>query len=413
VEGRHYLRLLTRNRLSIVAIVVLAVAVGVLIHVVVPPRYESTVSFLVQPNPESNSSAEIYQGELLAENRAQLYGRLLTGTELAELVSSRLGGALSPARVQDDVTVSIPEAAAVLDVSVTDDSAAVAESIARGLAAEVPAYATTLEVAPADPATTVRVVSQPSPARTTGPGLTGILGLAVLGGLVLALVVAIIRELANRRIRDLDDLRAAVGPETVCVTLRRRRGSQRGAVDQALVPLSALLSSAAVGGRPIAVVPLESSPRTGTWILDLATRLAAHGERVAVVEADLEGHSLPSGAAGAVEVVGADVVAATAGRGAADFADPLPPDVIDAAIHKVVSATSERADIVLVVTGSVLLRSHPTFLATGEAEVIAFVERKRASAADVRTGVEVVRQLGSEVGAAVLAHGSGRSRHRS
>jgi succinoglycan biosynthesis transport protein ExoP len=409
VEGRHYLRLLTRNRLPITAIVVLAVLVGVMVHVFVPQRYESTVSFLVQSNPGSNSSAEVYQGELLAESRAQLYGRLVTGTELAQLVSARLGGVPSPARVQAAVTATVPEGSAVLDVSVTDDSAAVAESVARGFAAEVPAYATTLEVSPSDPATTVRVVAQPSPARATGPGVIGTLGLAVLGGLVLAFLVAVVRELTNRRVRDVDDLRAAVGPGPVCVALPRRPRRRHRGVDPALVPLSRLLSSAAVHDRPVVVVPLSSSPQTGKWILDLAARVATRGERVALVDADLELRRLPPGTTGTVEVVGADVVAATAGRGPESVPAPT-ADVVDAAIGKVVSATKEHADVVLVVTGSVLLRSHPTLLATEEAEVIVLVERRRTPAADVRSAVEVVRQFGSEVGAAVLARGS---RHRS
>lgn len=412
MEGRHYLRLLTRNRIPIAAIVVLAVLVGVLVHVFVPQRYESSVSFLVQPNQASDSSAEIYQGELLAESRAQLYGRLVTGAELAQLVSARVGGGLSAKRVRADVAPSVTQGSTVIDVSVVDNSPTVAVSVAHGLAAELPAYAATLEESPANPATTVRVVAQPSPAQPTGPGLLGTIGLAVLGGLVLAFLVAVIRELTNRRVRDLDDLSAAVGPETVCVALHRRH-RQHETADQALVPLSRLLSSAATHDRPVVVVPLSSSPRTGAWILDLATGLSAHGQRVALVDADLEHRRLPSGATGAVEVVGADVVAATTGGGSSDRAEPPIADVIDAAIRKVVSATRERADIVLVVTASVLLRSHPTLLATEEAEVIVLVERNRTTTADVRTAVEVIRQFGSEVGAAVLARVSHRSRSRS
>jgi capsular polysaccharide biosynthesis protein len=412
VEGRHYLRLLTRNWLPIATIVVLAVLIGLLVHVVVPQRYESTVSFLVQPNQASSSSAEVYQGELLAESRAQLYGRLMTGAELAQLVSTRLGGVLSAKRVRADVAPSVTQGSSVIDVSVVDDSPAVAASIARGLAAELPAYAATLEEAPTDPSTTVRVVARPSPAQATGAGLIGTLGLAVLVGLVLALLVAVIRELTNRQVRDVDGLRTAVGPGTVCVPLRRRRG-QHGTVDQALVPLSRLLTSATMHDRPVVLVPLSSSPRTGAWILDLATRLSARSERVALVDADLERRLLPSGLTSTVEVVGAEVVAATTGGDSPDRAEAPNADVIDAAIIKVVSAARERADIILVVTGSVLLRGHPTLIATEESEVIILVERNRTAAADVRTAVEVVRQVGSEVGAAVLARGSHRSPYRS
>jgi capsular polysaccharide biosynthesis protein/Mrp family chromosome partitioning ATPase len=412
VEGRHYLRLLTRNWLAISTIVVLAVLIGVLVHVVVPQRYESTVSFLVQPNQVSSSSAEVYQGELLAESRAQLYGRLMTGAELAQLVSARLDGVVSAKRVRADVAPSVTQGSSVIDVSVVDDSPAVAVSVARGLAAELPAYTATLEESANGPATTVRVVAQPSNAEATGAGLIGALGVAVLVGLVLAFLVAVLRELTNRRIRDVDDLRAAVGPGTVCVPLRRRRG-QHGTVDQALVPLSRLLSSATMHDRPVVVVPLSSSAGTGAWILDLATRLSAHGERVALVDADLERRLLPSGLTSTVEIVGAEVVTATTGGDSPDHAEAPNADVIDAAIIKVLSAARERADIVLVVTGSVLLRSHPTLIATEEAEVIVLVERNRTSAADVRTAVEVVRQFGSEVGAAVLARGSRRARPRS
>ncbi|MGY1618369.1 hypothetical protein ACI797_16640 [Geodermatophilus sp. SYSU D00691] len=395
----------------IVLIVLLAVAAGWAAYRLSPPRYESTVSFLVQPNSDSSSSAEIYQGELLAQTRAQLYGRLVPGPDLAGLVSARLGGDPEPGRIQDAVTTSVQSQSPVFDVTVSHSSPAVVEAVSLALADELPGYTTRLQASPTLPATTVRVVSQPGPARQVAPTLVGSIGLALFGGLLVALLVAVLREATNRRVRDLDDLRGLLGATAVCVDLGRSRRRQRRA-DEAVVRLSVLIAAAAARNRPVAVVPLSPNPGTAAWVLDLAGRLSTDGERVVVVDADLARRPLSSAdvdRASGVEIVSADSVAATAaGGGVSHSAEALSPEVVGAAVVKVVSAASERADVVLVATGSLLLRSRPALLATEEAEVVVLVERGRTAKEDVRTAVEVVRQLGSEVGGGVLAGQSHR-----
>jgi succinoglycan biosynthesis transport protein ExoP len=425
VEGRLYLRLLSRNSSLIAVIVVLSVIIGLLLYAISPPRYESALSFIVQPTSSSNSPAEIYQGELLAQARAQLYGRLVTGPAVAELISDRLGGDPTAARVQQDVTPSVQDASVVLDITVQDRSAAVAGSIARALADELPGYVTTLEASPATPTTALREVSQPSRAGQVAPTLAGTVGLALLGGLVLAFALAILRELTNRRVRDRDDVRGVVGQAPIVMDLRApSRSRHRRSSDRGLAPLSVLITAAAIQSRPVAVVPLAPTQRASEWVLDLATRLSSSGERIGLVDADLEGRHLSTQApwhplpghfaadgstaaeaqkAGSVEIVGADVVAAlAAGTAPSDSAEPLAAELLGAAVAKVISELSERSDVVLVMTGTVLLRSRPAFLSTDQAEVIVLVERGRTHREELRTAVDVVRQLGSEVGGVVL-----------
>jgi hypothetical protein len=83
----------------------------------------------------------------------------------------------------------------------------------------------------------------------------------------------------------------------------------------------------------------------------------------------------------------------------------VPADLLGAAVVKVAAELGERADVVLVMTGSVLLRSQPVFLAAEQAEVILLVERSRARMDDLRIAVEVILRHGSEVGAVVLVRG--------
>jgi hypothetical protein len=53
----------------------------------------------------------------------------------------------------------------------------------------------------------------------------------------------------------------------------------------------------------------------------------------------------------------------------------------------------------------VLLRSRPAFLSSETAEVVVQIERSRTTKEDLRTAVDVVRQMGSEVVAVVLVRG--------
>jgi capsular polysaccharide biosynthesis protein len=435
MEGRLYLRLLTRHWLPIVLIIASSVTVGLLSYVSTPSSHESRLSFIVQANSDSTSPAERYSGELLAQTRAQEYGLFLPGPALATLVSDRLGGDPTPERVEEDVTSLVGGTSVVLEISVRDASTAVAQDIARVLADELPRYATSIEASPTAPATTLRLLSPPSPAARVAPTMLSSVGLALLGGLVLAFVVAVVRELTNRRIRDLDDVRAVVGPAPVRVDVRAPgRGQHEPSSDGALVPLSVLIASAAARRQPVAVVPVSSNPSGPRWVLALARQLSSSGERIGLVDADLEGRHVSSAtpgerltrhptaddvvsgdahAGGSVEIVGAEVVAAMAGGGAAaDSADPFAADLLGAAVTKVVAEVSERADIVLVMTGTVLMRSRPVFLSTREAAVIVLVERGRTRKEELLTAVEVIRKLGSEVGAVVLIGAPSRLRLR-
>ena len=433
VEGRLYLRLLTRNWLLITAVLAVAVALGALSSYVLPSSYRSTMSFVVQLDANSREPSEIYQSELVAQSRARLYGPLAMAPALAARVSDQLGGDPDEARVQRAVVATVPPDSVFIDITVTDRSEAVTEAIARELGTELPRYAATLLSSQRFPATTLQLVATPTEVTATGPGLTGRMALGLLGGLVVALVLALIREATNRRVRDLDDLRSVLGPGTVGVHVGTSRWSRRSP-DRALVPLSVVLSSAAARERPVALVPVTPGPRAAAGMRHLAAGLSSQGDRVVLVDADIDGRHLSSAASeerqprkarrwrrrdGAHNRPPADVVDAEVITDIATGSDTEPErshhmaaEVLGTAVLKVVAEVAETADVVLVVTGPVLLRSRPTFLAAETAEVIVLVQRKRDTKDRVRTAVEVVRQLGSEVGAVVLVGRPPRSLSR-
>jgi succinoglycan biosynthesis transport protein ExoP len=423
VEGRLYLRLLTRNWIPMTVILVVSIVLGGLSYLVSVPTYESTLSFVVRLDTTAAAPSEIYQAELVAQTRARLYARLATEPAMAAAVSDRLDGDPTAAAIQRAVTASVPGNSTLINISVQDRSTTATNSVAGAISDELPRYAATLQSSQESPATTVQLIAPPTGARRIAPSLTGRLGLGLLGGLLLAFLVAIIRETTNRRVRDVDDIRAVVGPVPVCADLRDSRGWRRSNPDEALVPLSVLFSAAAVEERPLTLVPVTPGPAAADAVLELAARLSMHGGRVALVDADVHGRHLTSAAAGSrptshgpaarhaaaqrrdpspVEVIDADVVAAMAEGGDPGSADRMVAEKLGAAVLKAVSEVSERADTVLIVTGPVLLRSRLPFLPGQTAQVIVLTEAMRDTKQDLRAAVEVVRRLGSEVGAVVL-----------
>ena len=423
MEGRLYLRLFLRNRWPIALLTAVAVLVGAVLYLTAPATYQSSITFTVQSDAGSAEPSEIYQAELLSQARAQTYARLVSGPALAERLRPKMSVPVSRQRLQDDLSASVGQGSVLLHVTVTDGSARVVDAATRALVTQFPAYVADLQPFGAKHITAAEVAAPAGAAEQTAPSKIRYIGLSLLAGLLLGLLVAVIREAANRRLRDLDDVRSVAGPGPLLLELKARPHRHRDS-DPAIV-LSALLAKAAGADRPLAFVPLPAGQRAALGMLDLALRLSAGGERLGIIDGDVEVGYLSAIAGGSPSVrvldaqaltadpraetpgevllVPADVVMDLVAQGGPrPISSPAPAELVGAAVEEAAGALGDRVDLVVVAAGSILLRSRPALPGTKPAESVLVVQHGAATKTELSTALNVLAQVGGTVGAIAL-----------
>lgn len=427
MEGRLYLRLLRRHLGLIVAVLVLSIAVGAWLYALAAASFRGTLTFVVQSNPGSDVPSEVYQAELLSQARAQTYSSLVASQDVVTRLLPQLPGGVTDVRVRHDLSATAAQGSVLLSISVTDRSRTVVRGILGGLVDQFPAYVTEQQGFETTPITSVNLASHPGPVERVGPTRTRYFGLAVLAGLLLGFLAAILREMSNRRVRDLEDVRSAIGTRAVVIDfpVRSRRRSQ---LERAPVQLSKLVVVAGMRRRPIMVVSTTPGKRAASHIVALGRRLATAEHRVVLVDFDVEGAFLSRMAEATrlpVIVRGLEDSERRLARGDAPGLQVVPAEVVRkqllSAAHKgpptdpaasVLANLNEglrpAADTVLVVVGDVLLRAHPGVRPDEPLDAIVLAERGRTTKEALSMTVEVLGQLGAYVGAVVLVHAAPR-----
>jgi receptor protein-tyrosine kinase len=422
VEGRLYLRLLLRNWAPIAVIVFLALVAAGGLYARAQPTYQTQVTFTVQSNANSTDPSQIYQAELLSQARTQTYLRLVNGPALADRLVSQVRQGVDRKRVQHDLSASAAQGSVLLQISVTDHSRSVVDAIGGALVSDFPAYVAGLQPTGEQRVTSVQLAAAPNAPQRTSPTKARFFGLGLLAGLVLGLLVAIVREATNRRLRDVDDVRSVVGPGPVVMDMRGRSGRRGRRSASAAAQMSVLITKAAVNHRPIALIPLQSGDSAARAMLDLAHMLSAQGDSVALLDADVVGRHLSTVAgddpripihhsrfldrsnalthAAGIEVVPADIIVDLAANASVTDVDA---DAIGTAVIKAGALLGGEAEVILVATSSLLLRSRPPFLSSEPAQTLVVVEHAASSKADLRSATDVLSQLGLTLDAVIIA----------
>lgn len=427
MAGRLYLRLVQRHLALVVFVLALTVAAGAALYVVAEPRYRGSVTFSVQSAARSTDPSEVYQAELLSQARAQTYGRLFSSADVAARLRKHLPAGVSTRRIEHDLVVSTEPGSVLVRVRVTDQDSEIVRSVLAGLVVELPKYTTELQPLEDERLTTLQVAARPGVVERVAPSRTRYGGLALLGGLLAAFLAAVLRESANRRVRDSDDARTVLG-DGVPVLDFRMRSRRRAKADLSPILLSTVLAVAGVRRHPVLVVSVNGGKRAAAQVYELGRRLASPEQRVVLLDLDLDArhlsalvessnpqlivHELEGAGASStrsttpvLRVVPADVIER---QGASGSAQRARVDQVGHALGKVNERVRPAADVVLASVGTVLRRTRAAQALGEGVDAIVLAERGRTSAAALQATVEVVALLGARVGAVVLVDASSR-----
>ncbi|MGI8415390.1 MAG: polysaccharide biosynthesis tyrosine autokinase [Nakamurella sp.] len=216
MELREYVRILRHQWLLIVACLLLGIAAAALVTVRTTPQYSSTARlFVTTPTPtSSDANASAYQGGLFSQQRVASYADLIKGTTIAQKVIDRLQLDETATALSQQITARAVPNTVILEVTVTDPSAARAHQLAQTLAEVFTAYVPQLEGASSPSSAPIKAVISDAavlPTHPVSPRPVVNIGLGAVLGLLVGLGLATLREKLDTKIRTTDDLHRVTG----------------------------------------------------------------------------------------------------------------------------------------------------------------------------------------------------------
>ena len=294
---RSYLRVVRHYWALIVVGFTVGLAVAGAVTLAQTPRYASEITMVLSP-PASAEAGGVYDGSVLATQKATSYSQLLSDETLAGDVIDQLRLDMTPAELAGNITASARPDTSLITARVTADSPAIAQQIAQVLGERYAVLIADLE-RPANPtgtpALTLRI-AQPATFgdKAISPQPMLALGLGAILGLLAGLAVAVALERTRRPVRsteDVSDLAPLLGTVPAAP-----KGNALTCVEEAPAsmaePFRRIRARLALGParRPGWVIGVVSPcPGDGRTVVasNLALAISRTGRRVALVDADL------------------------------------------------------------------------------------------------------------------------------
>lgn len=300
-----YLSIARTYWLGILLFIAVAMAGAYGWYLLQPRVYEAESNGIVLTGGSENLNLSL-AGDNLSKSKAKSYKSLGDSTVVAERVVKTLGLDVSAQAVAGTVKVVVPDDSPEIQVAATASDPVRAKEVAdawvTALAAQVYELEKSTSAPGQEPATKVVPLAKAVvPASPVSPNLKLALGVGGVGGLLLGLVYAFVRNHLDRRIRATAEIERRFRVPVVGTLPRDKRllGSTRildatgagagHAMGEALRELRTNLHFIDVDNPPRILLVTSSLPSEGksTVIGNLAATIAAAGEEVIVVDADL------------------------------------------------------------------------------------------------------------------------------
>lgn len=280
----------------LVALVVLGLAAAA--TALSPKVYESNTQFFVSTTGAYDSGA-LLQGSTFTQQRVKSYAQLLTTPRVLDQVAESTG--IDPNVLEEQVSAVAPPDTVLIDVAVRDPDPETAQSIAAAIADVFPDTVADLETTTSADASPVKVtVVQPPavPDSPVSPEPVRNIALGLIVGILAGLAAGILREILDRTVKSLDDLKAVtdkpvLGQISFDVDSPKRplivEVDPRAPRSESFRALRTNLTFIDAADHPRTIVITSSFTGEGksTVTMNLAMTMAQAGMRLCLIEADL------------------------------------------------------------------------------------------------------------------------------
>lgn len=303
MELRDYVRILHRNWILMLVLLILGLAGGAGYAALQQPKYVASTQLYVSVRTEGAATGDLVQGTTFARQMVTSYVDVVGTALVLEPVIDELGLDDTVAGLSSRITATTPLNTVLIDITVTDGDAEQAAEIANAVASSFQdAVQNTLEQPAAEGAVSpVQInVTEPAVASTTptSPNVRMLIILGGLLGLALGVAIAVLRTVLDNRIHTLHDIetltdRPVLGGIAFDPAAAKRplivHADPRSPLAESFRSLRTNLQFLNVDAGPRIFVVSSAGPGEGksTMTANLAIALAETGARVALVDGDL------------------------------------------------------------------------------------------------------------------------------
>lgn len=293
---------LLRARWILVAITTLiGVASAAAFTLLTTPQYQASTRLFVSTNATGGSVSDLYQANLLSQQRVLSYATLINGETLAQRTIDKLSLPLTPEALQSKIKATAKSDTVLINVKVTDESPTRASDIANTLADQFVLMVSELETPKSGAAPLARVVVEQratAPQKPVLPNPTLNLFGGLVVGLGLGVGLAVLKEVLDNTVKDRETIEGISHTGLVgSIPLDKSRMNRPAAPyenDNSLFAesfrkLATNLRFLSVDNPPRMIVVTSSLAAEGktTTAINLALALADAGNRVALVDGDM------------------------------------------------------------------------------------------------------------------------------
>lgn len=297
---REVIALVRKRWTIILALTALGLAVALGATLTATPMYTASTQIYVAVQG-SASTNDLLQGSNFTRQQVASYTRLVSSPLVLGPVIDELGLDTRAESLGSQVRSDSPPNSSLINITVTDSSPAMAAALAGAIAQEFRTVVADLEVQAEGGLSTVKLTvvrDASAPTAPSSPNEKLNLFLGLLGGLGAGVLLALVRETLDTRIRDERTVAELTDKPIIGVIMHDDEAEARPLIVQAdpkspraeaFRRLRTNIQFLDVPGTPSVFAVTSSLPGEGksTTTINLAVALADAGTRVLLIDADL------------------------------------------------------------------------------------------------------------------------------
>ncbi|MHA3702259.1 polysaccharide biosynthesis tyrosine autokinase [Jatrophihabitans sp. YIM 134969] len=299
---RDYINAVRRRWKFAAVVVLVSLGVAAFVTFTATKTYVASTQIFVSTSADADNLAVIAQGNTFTQSRVQTYTAVATSPKVTQPVVDSLRLSITAAQLKAKITATAPAGKTLVNIAVVDRSGSEAAKLANAVADQFVTTITKLEATgggtTASPVNLTVIEPAVAPTSPSSPKPFLNFGLALLVGLVLGAVAAVLRQFTDNTVKsaaevtelsDLAVLGAVPMDKTAPDNVLALRSDPHGRRAEAFRQLKTNLQFIDVDHPPKVVSVHSALPGEGkTHIaLNLAAALAESDLRVCVIEFDL------------------------------------------------------------------------------------------------------------------------------